>query len=198
MTTWSQSSTPALAAADQRDAGVEEPDGLGPLAGGGDVVLRGPLADLPVAVHLVAEPPVPDPVGLVVPVGPPAVGPVGVAGAVAVLDPGQGLVQGARAHVQAEHRLHPGCRAQAMNSSVPKRLDSSLRQASSARRGRSSAARCRRSSGTRTRSSRLASARAAGPGRGPPPARPCGIPARPTGAIPRRTRRRRCSGRGAR
>ena len=102
---------PALAAADQRDTGVEEPDGLGPLAGGGDVVLRGPLADLPVAVHLVAEAPVADPVRLFMPVGPPQASPVRVAGPVAVLDPGQRLVQGPGAHVQAQHRLHPRRRA---------------------------------------------------------------------------------------
>ena len=102
---------PGLAAADQADAGVEPFERLGPPPRVGHVLLRGALADLPVAVHLVAETPVPDAVRLGVPVGAPPTGPTGVARSVAVLHPGQRLVQGARAHVEAEHRLDSGGRA---------------------------------------------------------------------------------------
>src|SRR5205823_5802542 len=63
--------------------------------------------------HLVAQAPVPDAERLGVPVRLPAAGPVAVAAAVAVLQPGQRLVQGAGIHVEAEHWLYRGDRAPA-------------------------------------------------------------------------------------
>jgi hypothetical protein len=56
-------------------------------------------------VHLVAEAPVPDAERFSVPVRAPTAGPVAITAAVAVLHPGQRLVQGAGVHVEAEHRL---------------------------------------------------------------------------------------------
>ncbi len=91
---------PGLAAADQPDAGVEPLERLGPPPGLGHVLRRRPAAG-----KLLAQAPEPDAVGLGMAVGTPPAGPVVVAGAVAVLHPGQRLVQGAGAHVQAEHRL---------------------------------------------------------------------------------------------
>ena len=63
------------------------------------------MADLPAAVHLVAEPPVAHAVGFGMTVRPLEVRPVGAPGAVAVLDPRLGFVHGARAHVDADVRL---------------------------------------------------------------------------------------------
>jgi hypothetical protein len=97
-----------LAAADQLDAGVEPLERRCPSAGLGHV-LRGGAA----AVHLVAQAPVPDAERLGVPVRLPAAGPVAVTAAVAVLHPGQRLVQGTGIHVDAEHRLDGGDRAPA-------------------------------------------------------------------------------------
>ena len=99
---------PGPAAADQPDAGIEPPERGGPAAGLRHVVRGG----VP-AVHLVAQAPVPDAERLCVPVRPPAAGPVTVTAAVAVLQPGQRLVQGADIHVEAEHRLDRGHRAPA-------------------------------------------------------------------------------------
>src|SRR5207244_5331347 len=89
-------------AADELDGGIRPLHDQGEGAGLLDVVLGAEAADLPAAVHLVAEPPVADPMGLGMPVLPPQVRPGGIAGAVAVLDPGLGLVHGAGAHVDAD------------------------------------------------------------------------------------------------
>src|SRR5947209_699546 len=89
-------------AADELDGGIRPFHDQGEGAGLLDVVLGAEAADLPAAVHLVAEPPVADPIGLRMPVLTPQVRPGGIAGAVAVLDPGLGLVHGAGAHVDAD------------------------------------------------------------------------------------------------
>ena len=99
---------PGLAAADQANAEVEPLERRRRPPGVGDVLQRGAQS---VTVLVVPETPEPDAVGLVVPVGAPSAGPVGIAGSVAVLDPGQRLVQGSGAHVEAEHRLDRGGRA---------------------------------------------------------------------------------------
>ena len=93
------------AAADQLDRAVQPAQRIGPAAGFGDVLLGGEMADLPVAPHLVAKTPVADVVRLGVAVGAPQIGPVGVLRPVAVLDPRQGLLQRAGAHVQTDVRL---------------------------------------------------------------------------------------------
>ena len=93
------------AATHQFDRAVQPAQRIGPAASLGDVLLGGEMADLPVAPHLVAETPVVDVVWLGVTVGPAQIGPVGVARAVAVLDPGQRLLQRAGAHVEADVRL---------------------------------------------------------------------------------------------
>src|SRR5204863_184090 len=69
------------------------------------VVVRIHVADLPAAVHLVAECPVAHAIGLGVSVLAAQIRPRGVADAVAVLDPRLGLVHRARAHVHADERL---------------------------------------------------------------------------------------------
>ena len=66
------------------------------------VVVGVHVPDLPAAVHLVAEAPVPDAVRLGVTVGSSEICPRRVAGAVAVLDPRLGFVHRARAHVDAD------------------------------------------------------------------------------------------------
>jgi hypothetical protein len=63
------------------------------------------IADLPAAVHLVAEPPVAHAVGVGVAVLSSQIGPRGVPGPVAVLHPRLGLVHRPRAHVDADERL---------------------------------------------------------------------------------------------
>src|SRR5439155_1119599 len=69
------------------------------------VVVRIHVADLPAAVHLVAECPVAHAIGLGVSVLAAQIRPRGVADAVAVLDPRLGLVHRAGAHVDADERL---------------------------------------------------------------------------------------------
>src|SRR5580693_6898907 len=69
------------------------------------ILLGGQRADLPVAVHLVAQAPVADPVGRVMAVAPAPLRPGRLASAVAVLDPGQRFLQRAGPHVQADVRL---------------------------------------------------------------------------------------------
>ena len=103
---------PGLAAADQPDAGVEPLERRGPSPGLGHVLRRSAPT-----VHLVAEAPVPDAVGFGVSVGTPAAGPVAITAAVAVLHPGQRLVQGAGVHVEAEYRLDRGDRAPGQEAS---------------------------------------------------------------------------------
>ena len=96
---------PVHPAADQLGPRVEHPDGPRPPGRLADVLLGGERPDLPVAVHLVAQAPVGDPPRLVPAVGPPPVRPGRPAGRVAVLDPGQCLLQRPGAHVQADVRL---------------------------------------------------------------------------------------------
>src|SRR5947209_14362474 len=67
-----------------------------------DVVLGRAGADLPGAVHLVAEAPVSDVVRRLVAVGAAVIGPGRVARPVAVFDPGLGLIHAARTHVDAD------------------------------------------------------------------------------------------------
>ena len=94
-----------LPAADQLDAGISPLHDRGELTRLADIVLGGAGADLPGAVHLVAQTPVLDVVRLWVAVGAAQVGPVRIPGAVAILDPGLRLVHAARAHVDADVRL---------------------------------------------------------------------------------------------
>src|SRR5205823_1643740 len=81
-----------LPAADELDGGIGQLHHRGELARFCRVGIGGGRADLPVAVHFVAESPVPNVVWLRVPVGAAQVRPVRVAGAVAVLNPGLRLV----------------------------------------------------------------------------------------------------------
>src|SRR5215208_3608605 len=83
------------------------PHYLGELAGLTYISFGRKSTDLPLPVHLVAQPPVFDVVRLLVAVLAPEVGPVGVARAVAVLDPGLGLVHRACPHVDADVGLGP-------------------------------------------------------------------------------------------
>lgn len=63
------------------------------------------LIDLPIAPHFVAQSPVFDVVGFGMAVGSPQVGVLGVLGAIAVVEPGQGFVEGTCTKVQAQIRL---------------------------------------------------------------------------------------------
>ena len=78
------------------------------LVGEPAVFLRDLVADLPGAVHLVAEAPHPDAVGLLDAVAAAQVAPGGAARVVAVLGEGTGGVQVARAEVDGEHHLDAG------------------------------------------------------------------------------------------
>ncbi len=96
---------PVVTTADQLDGGIRalhhQREGLCLL----DVVLGTQAADLPAAVHLVAEPPVAHAVGLGMAMLAPQVRPRRIADAVAVFHPRLRLVHGARAHVDADVRL---------------------------------------------------------------------------------------------
>src|SRR5215208_1228741 len=92
----------AEAATNELYVRVRPPHYFGELTGLTHVVFGRKSPDLPLPVHLVAQPPVPDVVRLLVAVLAPEVGPVGVTRAVAVLDPGLGLVHRACPHVDAD------------------------------------------------------------------------------------------------
>jgi hypothetical protein len=94
-----------LTAADEYEVWIDLTQRQRPALRDRDVFLGLETAELPVPVHLVAETPVPHVVRGLVSVGSTQVGPVRVAGAVAVLDPGQRLVEGPGTHVQAQVRL---------------------------------------------------------------------------------------------
>src|SRR5579864_5944280 len=96
---------PVVPAADKLNAGVRQLHDVGELPRHTDVVLGASGADLPGAVHLVAEAPVLHTVGLRMPVPAPEVGPVRVPRAVAVFDPRLGLVHRAGPHVDHDERL---------------------------------------------------------------------------------------------
>ena len=93
------------AATDELDGGIRPANGIGPAPGRGDVLIGGQMTNLPLAIHLVAQAPVANVVRLSVTVRAAQVRPVRIASAVAVFDPGAGLIQRARAHVEADVRL---------------------------------------------------------------------------------------------
>src|SRR5215204_1337192 len=97
----------AEAATNELYVRVRPPHYFGELTGLTHVVFGRKSPDLPLPIHLVAQPPVPDVVRLLVAVLAPEVGPVGVTRAVAVLDPGLGLVHRACPHVDADVGLGP-------------------------------------------------------------------------------------------
>ena len=96
-----------LPAADELDGRVgplhDHREGPRPL----DVVVGVQVADLPAPVHLVAEAPVPDAMGLGMAVLPAQARPGRLARPIAVLDPGLRLVHRARPHVHADEGLGP-------------------------------------------------------------------------------------------
>ncbi|PYM27074.1 MAG: hypothetical protein DMD80_16620 [Candidatus Rokuibacteriota bacterium] len=94
-----------LATADELDGRIGALHDHGERARLLHVVVGVHVADLPAAVHLVAQPPVAHAVRVGVAVLPTKIRPRGVARAVAVLDPRLGLVHRARAHVHADERL---------------------------------------------------------------------------------------------
>lgn len=94
--------THLVAARNELDRRVDKLESVRPSVGLLGIVHRRELANLPLAVHLIAESPKLDVVGLVSSgVLAPEVGPVGVARAVAVLDPRQRLLVRSRSHCKS-------------------------------------------------------------------------------------------------
>src|SRR5690606_24983468 len=93
------------AAGDQVEVGVDHAHGAGGLVGDAPVLGGGALADLPRAVHLIAQAPQLDAVGFVVAVGAAQLRPVGAAGVVGVLEEVEGLLEAAGAEVDGHVRL---------------------------------------------------------------------------------------------
>ncbi len=96
------------AAGDELERGIKEADGLGGFAGQPAIFLRGLLPHLPRAVHLVAEAPELNAMGLRYSMAFPKVRPVASARVVAVLDQISRRVEPARAEVHGHHRLGSG------------------------------------------------------------------------------------------
>jgi hypothetical protein len=90
------------------EARVDHPHGAGGLGGEARVLLGGLVADLPRAVHLVAEAPHLDPVGVLDAVGAALVRPERATRDVAVLEQVEGLLDAARAEIDGHHRLDAG------------------------------------------------------------------------------------------
>src|SRR5450759_4522433 len=96
------------AAGDQLDRRIDQAHRLAGFRRQPAVLDRGLLADLPRAVHLVAQAPEPDAVWLGVAVGGPPVRVAAAGRGVAVLDQVAGSIDPARAQVDGEHRLGAG------------------------------------------------------------------------------------------
>ena len=92
-------------AGDQLDPPVRVLHHLRGLLGPDRVLVRRHVAELPVAVHLVAQAPQADVVGHLLPVAHPYVGEVRARGTVAILDPVPGFLGRARAEVDREHGI---------------------------------------------------------------------------------------------
>jgi hypothetical protein len=91
-----------VAAGNQLDGRIDAAKRQSPLLRLLHISLDAEVADLELAPQLVAESPVPHGVGLLATVVATTVGPVGVQVAVAVLNPGHRLLEGSRAHVEAD------------------------------------------------------------------------------------------------
>ena len=99
---------PELAAGHQLQARVDHAHGSGGLGGQPAVLVGGLVADLPRAVHLVAQAPHPDAVRFLGAVRDPQVRQRGAGREVAVFQQVQRLGDAAGAEVDGHHRLHPG------------------------------------------------------------------------------------------
>ncbi len=91
--------------------GIEGAQSLGDLVGEAAVFVGGLVADLPRAVHLVAEAPVLDAEGFGATVGLAQVAPVAAGRAVDVFDEVARFVEAARAEIDGEHHLRADRRA---------------------------------------------------------------------------------------